>query len=306
MKCNHEHTYKCGTFSLWLFCFFFIFLYTRFLSLFFSSHTHFHFHFIRLTLLLTLHSSRKYYIYLDFSPDFGSIEFLLLYEFKPKSSHTHTLDKAGISVVVLCWTFSEKKVVVKVTLVRSTSYLSCIANLILSQSSSIFRGGYQVLLFIVAVIFLSVFSRFDMLFPQNTHTHTALRKQSRSSSEFVCILKILRKRNTWWMKKNTNTHALTNMMWGDIDAMCVYAFTGKRCNNLICFSFQFVFLFVRSRCFLRFFFWVVIFRFVFFSFLLFYILFLCSVLFFSLWFSLFLIVVGIVLYTEGIFNNNGK
>lgn len=126
------------------------------------------------------------------------------------------------------------------------------------------------------------------------YTHAALRKQSRSSSEFVCILKILRKQSA------THGEWRNTQIWCEVILMrCVYAFTGKRRNNLICFSFQFVFLFVR-------FFGVVIFRFDFFSFLLFYILFLCSVLFFSLWFSVFLIVVGIVLYTEGIFNNNGK
>lgn len=143
--------------------------------------------------------------------------------------------------------------------------------------------GYQALLFIVAVIFQSVFSLSDMLFAKHTHTHSF-----KWASCWVGAMV------TQHMVKNTRINTSTHRR---LCAVCccwywcgVYVLLRKGITILMYFSFQFVVL----LCF---------------SFLF------CSVpfisirfgvshpFFCSIWFVSFLF---IVLYTEGIFNNNGK
>lgn len=250
LKCNHRRTDKCGGFLLY----FLIFL------------SHFHFS-------LMLHSTCK-------------VLHNFFYCANPNRNQ-HAAEKTGICVFLgITWKNLEKKCgKTRCEKFYSNSYKRTHArtfHLIFCMWISYFRFvyvGYQALLFIVAVIFQSVFSLSDMLFAKHSHT--------RSSEHLVELGQ--RQRNTWW-KTPAWTRARTHKtLCCVLILMRCVCFTSKRYNNFDVFFYSIhrpSFLFF-SLPFLSFLFGV-------------------SHPFFLFYLIRFFSFLCIVLYTEGIFNNNGK
>lgn len=160
LKCNHRHTDKCGKFLL---CF-----------LLFLSHFHF---------VLMLHWTCK-------------VPHNFFYCVNPNQKNRYFCAFLSITWKKI-WRKKMSLFVCGKTGCEKFHSNSCKHThtflLIFCMRISYFRFvfvGYQALLFIVAVIFQSVFSLSDMLFAKHTHTRT------RSSEHLVELGQW--QRNTWW------------------------------------------------------------------------------------------------------------